>query len=72
MDLHSSNFISEQQNVDSTPFIIKRDPDKSFASVEATATANALADISAMISQQFTSQSDNSEDGQLYPLLNYS
>ncbi|EJW85397.1 hypothetical protein WUBG_03692 [Wuchereria bancrofti] len=63
MDLGPNSFTSQQQNIDSSAFIIKRDPEKTFALVEATATANALADISAIISQQFTSQGDNSEDG---------
>ncbi|KAK6114443.1 BED zinc finger family protein [Brugia pahangi] len=63
MDLGPNSFTSQQQNIDSSAFIIKRDSEKTFALVEATATANALADISAIISQQFTSQGDNSEDG---------
>ncbi|CAG9540062.1 unnamed protein product [Cercopithifilaria johnstoni] len=63
MDLGPSSFALQQQNIDSPAFIVKRDPEKTFSLVEATATANALADISAIISQQFTNQSDNSEDG---------
>ncbi|KAL3990816.1 BED zinc finger family protein [Acanthocheilonema viteae] len=63
MDLGPNSFASQQQNIDSAAFIIKREPEKTFTLVEATATASALADISAIISQQFTSQSDNSEDG---------
>ncbi|OZC10949.1 hypothetical protein X798_02093 [Onchocerca flexuosa] len=63
MDLDPNSFTSQQQNIDSAAFIVKRDPEKTFALVEATATASALADISAIISQQFTSQGDNSEDG---------
>uniref|UniRef100_A0A915PMR0 BED-type domain-containing protein n=1 Tax=Setaria digitata TaxID=48799 RepID=A0A915PMR0_9BILA len=63
MDLGPNSFTSQQHNIDSAAFIIKRDPEKTFALVEATATASALADISAIISQQFTNHSDNSEDG---------
>lgn len=65
MDLDPNSFTSQQQNIDSAAFIVKRDPEKTFALVEATATASALADISAIISQQFTGQGDNSEDGSL-------
>ncbi|MCP9264945.1 hypothetical protein DINM_020094 [Dirofilaria immitis] len=63
MDLDPNNFTAQQQSVDSATFMIKRDPEKTFALVEATATASALADISAIISQQFTAQGDNSDDG---------
>ncbi|VDK77016.1 unnamed protein product [Litomosoides sigmodontis] len=63
MDVGPNTFVLQQQSIDSPAFVIKQDPEKTFVMVEATATASALADISAIISQQFTSQSDNSEDG---------
>lgn len=63
MDVGPNTFVLQQQTIDSPAFVIKQDPEKTFVMVEATATASALADISAIISQQFTSQSDNSEDG---------